>query len=188
MIQQIIRARRSIYPNMFKNEVVDNDTILKLLESANWAPTHKLTEPWRFIVFEKEAKNALAEYLLSYYKSHTPEAEWSEIKMKKVYEKPLQSSHVIAIIMKRDPKEQLQEWEEIAAVSCAVQNLWLTATDLGLGGFWSSPSSMQNAGEFLHLEEGERCLGVFYLGVPKADIPDTGARGPIEDKVRWRSQ
>lgn len=187
MIIDIIRTRRSIYPNMYTGEIVPNDVIKILLESANWAPTHKKTEPWRFIVFEQNGKSALANYLVDYYKNHTPKDQWSDIKMKKIYEKPIQSSHVIAICMKRDSMERLPEWEEIAAVSCAVQNLWLAATEFGLAGYWSSPSSMINGSEFLQLEEGERCLGIFYLGVPLDDIPNTGVRAPIEDKVRWRS-
>ncbi|MDZ7605566.1 MAG: nitroreductase family protein [Cyclobacteriaceae bacterium] len=45
----------------------------------------------------------------------------------------------IAIIFERDAAERIPEWQEIAAVSMAVQNMWLTATDMGLGAFWSTP-------------------------------------------------
>jgi nitroreductase len=188
MINNIIRRRRSVYPNMYTGEIIPTETIQTLLESANWAPTHKKTEPWRFIVFEKKGRDALADYLLDYYKQKTPQDNWSEMKMNKIHSKPLQASHVIAICMQRDPLESLPEWEEIAAVSCSVQNLWLAATELGLAGYWSSPSSMLNASEFLQLKEGERCLGLFYLGVPKANIPNVSERKPIDQKVRWRSK
>lgn len=186
-MNDIIRNRRSVYPNMYTGDVVDNETILTLLESANWAPNHKKTEPWRFIVFEKDGRAALASYLLAYYKQQTPEDQWSEIKMKKIYNKPMLASHVIVICMQKDPLESIPEWEEIAAVSCAVQNLWLSATELGLAGYWSTPSSMTNASEFLELKSGERCLGMFYLGVPKENIPNQSERKPVAEKVRWRS-
>ncbi len=33
---------------------IPDDIIWQLLENANWAPTHKFTEPWRFTVFSGE--------------------------------------------------------------------------------------------------------------------------------------
>ena len=186
-LNHIIKNRRSIYPSMYTGEVVGTEVIEQLLENANWAPNHKKTEPWRFIVFGGEGKKELADYLLAYYKMKTPESDWSEIKMKKIHSKPIISSHVIAICMQRDEDERVPEWEEIAAVSCAVQNMWLTASDLGLASYWSSPSSIQNGQAFLGLKEGQRCLGLFYIGVPKPEAPRTSVRGPISSKVEWRS-
>ena len=40
--------------------------------------------------------------------------------------------------MQRDPNESIPEWEEIASVSMSVQNMWLMATNLNIGGYWSS--------------------------------------------------
>lgn len=185
-LNQIIANRRSIYPSMYTGEIVEKEVIEQLLENANWAPNHKKTEPWRFIVFEGKGKERLADYLLSYYKKQTPAEEWSDIKMKKIHSKPIVSSHVIAICMQRDSEMRLAEWEEIAAVSCAVQNMWLTASDMGLATYWSSPSSIQNAHSFLQLEEGQRCLGLFYIGMPKPEAPRSSSRRPIESKVQWR--
>jgi len=53
--------------------------------------------------------------------------------------------------MKRDPKESLPEWEEVAAVAMAVQNLWLSSHEKGIGGYWSSPGVVQHLGDFLEL-------------------------------------
>lgn len=52
----------------------------------------------------------------------------------------MQISAQIAIYVKKDPKpgKAMPEWEETAAVSCAVQNMWLMATALGLAGYWTS--------------------------------------------------
>ena len=74
------------------------------------------------------------------------------------------SSVVLLICMQRDHNESIPEWEEIAAVSMAIQNLWLTATDLNIGGYWSSPSFINKMNEFTKFNSGERCLGIFYLG------------------------
>lgn len=86
--------------------------------------------------------------------------------------------------MQRDPAERVPEWEEVAAVACAVQNLWLSCTAYGIGGYWSTPHSIIEAREFLELADGERCLGLFYLGYHQMpDLP--GRRIPITQKITW---
>jgi nitroreductase len=87
--------------------------------------------------------------------------------------------------MQRDPEERVPEFEEVAAVSMAVQNMWLLCTELGLGCYWSSPKSSLQADAFLKLEPGQRCLGLFYLGWH--ELPELpGKRGPVAEKVRWK--
>lgn len=51
-LMQILRDRRSIFPKQYSPHRVPRSVLLELLESARWAPTHKLTEPWSFVVFE----------------------------------------------------------------------------------------------------------------------------------------
>ncbi len=184
-ITQIIKERRSVFPPMFSEEKIEDEVVMALLENANWAPNHRKTEPWRFIIFSDSSLQSLSDYLGDYYEANTPEESFSEKKLAKTRKKPLMSSHVIAICMKRDPMESVPEWEELSAVSCAVMNLWLSATARGLGGYWSSPKSILQADEFLNLEEGEKCLGLFYLGIPRPEIEIKGERKPIEDKVKW---
>ena len=185
---RLARQRRSIFPAMYSGEAVPDETIRQLLEIANWAPTHRKTEPWRFHVFGGEARQRVSDYLAGYYKDHTPPEQFSEIKYKKNQRKPLQSSHILFICMQRDPQERVPEWEELAAVSCAVMNLWLGCAALGLGCYWSSPQAALEAGDFLQLAPGERCLGLFYTGVPKPGLELPAERGPVADKVRWHGE
>ena len=83
---------------------------------------------------------------------------------KKIIEKPNQSGCVLAICMQRDANESVPEWEEIAATAMAVQNMWLAASDLGIGAYWSSPSLKDHLYKHIELASGERCLGFFYMG------------------------
>ena len=64
----LIRHRRSIFPNMYTNEVVEDAIIIQILENANWAPTHKLTCPWRFCVFTGDGLKKLAAFQSNLYK------------------------------------------------------------------------------------------------------------------------
>jgi len=169
---------------MYTDKPIPKAIIQQILENANWAPTHKLTEPWRFRVYQGDALKQLGVTLSDVYKSTTPEEKFKEMKFEKIKKKAKQSDTIIAIIMQRDPKESLPEWEEIAAVACAVQNMWLTCTAYDIGCYWSSPGFTKHLNEPLNLKEGERCLGFFYMGyhqMPKIE----GMRNPIEEKVEW---
>lgn len=183
-VSDLLRSRRSIFPKTYNDRPIDKAIIEEVLENANWAPTHKLTEPWRFKVFRGKALERLSTYLSTWYKDNIPAEKYSEKKFEKTKANPLRSSCVIAICMQRDPDASLPEWEEIAAVACAVQNMYLTCAAHNIGCYWSSPRSILEARDFLQLGEGESCLGLFYMGYH--DLPQLqGKRQPISDKTIW---
>ena len=184
VLNQIIRQHRSVFPKFYTDRAIPDSVILEMLENANWAPTHKRTEPWRFKVIKGPGLIKLSTFLGENYKRNTQPDTFIPKKYEKIRKKPLQSAAVIAICMQRDPDHRVPEWEEIAAVSCAVQNLWLTAWAHGIGGYWSTPGAMKNMNEFLNLSTGEKCLGLFYLGYfDQKEMK--GNRVPIQDKVKW---
>lgn len=174
--------RRSIYPAQFSEKEVTKKEIATLLEAANWAPTHRKTEPWRFKVMQGAKKQALGEFMAEAYVSTAKKP--SQIKKQKIVEKVNQSGAVILIGMQRDPKDTVPEWEEIAATAMAVQNLWLQATEMGLGGYWSSPSYSDQMVHFVPFNRGEICLGFFYLGHFEGPPPQR-MPNPWQDKVEW---
>ena len=183
-VNALIRRRRAVFPNTYTDRPIPREIIEEILENANWAPTHRMTEPWRFKVFRDRALERLSDYLAGWYQAHTPADEFSELKYRKTRLKPMQSACVIAICMQRDPQERVPEWEELAAVACAVQNMWLSCTAYGIGCYWSTPRALLEGADFLRLKAGERCLGVFYMGYH--DLPElSGKRGPIGEKVEW---
>ena len=140
-----------------------------LFEAANWAPNHGLTEPWRFLVYSGDSRAAIATALQTAYKSETAAEEFRPEKFEKMGNNPFLANSVVALVMKRDPKRKVPEIEEIEAVACAVQNLHLVASAAGLGVFWSSPAATygKSFATFLELEEGDKCLGLLYIGWPK---------------------
>jgi len=181
-LNALIRNRRSVFPASYNDRPIDQEIIKEILENARWAPTHKLTEPWRFKVFTGKALERLGLYIANWHKAKDP--SMPDIKYQKMLSNPVRSACAIAICMQRHPEANLPEWEELASVACAVQNMWLTCTAYGIGSYWSSPSAMLNAQDFLQLGEEERCLGLFYMGYYDAEIP-AGKRSGLEDKVEW---
>lgn len=186
-VHDLIRSRRAVYPHMYNEEEISDSEIWEILENANWAPTHKHTEPWRFRVFRRDARLRLADFMAESYRSSTPPALYSGIKYRKAREKVLQSACVIAICMRRDPRERLPEWEELAALACAVQNMWLTCAAMGIGAYWSTPFFISQARAFLELAEDESCYGLFYMG-RTAEKGLVSSRSPIAGKVKWYNE
>ena len=193
-INYIIRKRRSIYPAQYSDQKIDDSVIEQILENANWAPTHALTQPWRFTVFCGEGLRKLATFQSNLYRELSKkDGTFNQVKFDKLSQKPLLASHIISIGMSRDEKSRVPELEEISAVACAVQNMYLTANALGLGCYWGSGgiTYKKEANEFFGLNEQDILMGFFYLGVPKPNVlekwPD-GKRSTIKDKVTWVSE
>ncbi|SEL60447.1 nitroreductase family protein [Parapedobacter koreensis] len=181
-IQHIMQHRRSIFPVSYTKKEITKDTLIQLLECANTAPTHKLTQPWRFVVFREEGLTRLANQLADLYKALTPAEQFLQKKYENTREKILQSGAVIAIVASYSGA--VPQWEELAATACAVQNLWLAASAAGIGGYWSSPGAIKHVGDFLALAGNEECLGFFYMGYHD-EPPRTGNRKPVTEKISW---
>ena len=176
ILMDIIRTRRSVFPPLYASDKeVPRSIIEKILEAANWAPSHKKTEPWRFYVFTEKSREDL---------ENTPETEFSQVVFNKMIQNPLKAPVIIAIVMHRDLSANLPEWEDIAATACAVQNMALACTAEGLGSFWSTPRPALNADSFLKLSENERCLGLFYVGYVEKEVASV-ERGDPSEKIIW---
>lgn len=186
VFNKLARARRSVFPKQFApGAKVPDEIIHEILENATWAPTHKLTEPWHFVVFTGEGLKKLAEFQSELYKKTAGDGFKME-KFVKFREQPLLASHIIALCMKRSGK--VPEVEEIAAVSCAVQNIYLSVTAYGYGGYWTTGgvTYTPEAKPFFGLREEDRLLGFFYVGV--VGVPSVaGNRTPVEKKIEWRN-
>jgi nitroreductase len=187
-INRLIKTRRSIFPAQYTGEKVPDAIIRQMLENANWAPNHKKTEPWQFVVFTGEGLKTLGNFQSAIYKETAEDnGNFSEEQFEKLREKPLTSSHVIAICMKRNEKAIVPETEEIEAVACAVQNMYLTATAYGVGCYWGSGgiTYKEEAKESFGLSPADKLLGFLFVGVPKDGFWPEGKRGSWEEKVNW---
>ncbi|MBM77564.1 MAG: nitroreductase [Crocinitomicaceae bacterium] len=187
-ISDVIKNRRTIYPEFYSSRKVHKEIVEKILNNAIWAPTHGKTQPWRFKVFMGDAKMKLGENLASIYKNTIPEEKFIEAKFNKLIARPSLSSVAIAVCMIKDPTDKIMEMEEVEAVACAIQNMHLTATAYGIGGFWSTPKVIYSSemNEFLKIGPSDKCLGIFYLGYPANEWP-RGQRKPIEYLTEWHN-
>jgi|TARA_B100001063_G_scaffold21723_1_gene16631 nitroreductase len=178
-LNSVIRNRKSIYPKDYATGEIPDDIINEVLLNANHAPTHRMTQPWFFKVYKNESKQKLINII-----SKIDESKISKIKHDKFIQKINDSNTIISIFLNRDKKERLPEWEEIAAVSMAVQNMWLTCYVNNIGSYWSTPGFIQEYGKLVNLDNNESSLGFFFMGV--YNHKETAKlRDDITTKVEW---
>jgi nitroreductase len=179
-LNSIIRNRKSIYPNDYTGDEIPDNLIREILLNANHAPTHRMTQPWFFKVYKNESKQKLIDIV-----SKIDESKISKIKLDKFIQKINDSNTVISIFLNRDKKERLPEWEEIAAVSMAVQNMWLTCYVNNIGSYWSTPGFIHEYGNLIKLDNNQSSLGFFFMGVyDHKESPKL--RDDINTKVVWQ--
>jgi len=188
----IFRTRRSIKPAaMDAGREVSREVLLEILEDAHRAPTHGLTQPWRFQVFTGAARARLADGLRKIYDQVTPITARNEEKRAKLGVGPRLAPVVIAVAARVAPNGRIPEIEEIMATACAVENLLLSAHERGLGSFWSTPSAAMSA-EFagwLGLDATHRMLGLVYLGYAKSgEAPSASVRDALSAHVEFHEE
>lgn len=176
-----IARRRAIYPDRFNDEVIHPKEVRQLLEAARFAPTHKLTEPWRFHVLMGKSKDHMGQKIKNHIEDHTSKPEKGE----RMVQKFEQSQAVIVICFQRDERERLPEWEEVAATAMAVQNIWIYAGELNMGGYWSTGDvALEALNKHLTITVGEKIMGMFFLGRHDFEPRDRPAR-TVDEFTTW---
>ena len=186
----IFRRRRTLKPvAMDPERGIPREVLEEILGDAHWAPTHGLTQPWRFHIFATPpARASLAEALVDIYDRTTPPEKRDEAKRAKLSGGPRRAAAVVALLARIDPAGTLPEWEEIAAVSCAAQNLMLSAHQAGIGSFWATPPAACSAAfvQWLGADTSHRAMGMIMLGWPiDGQAPPRSVRHELSRHATW---
>jgi len=179
-----IETRRNIKPESFNGNIISESDLEKILEAANWAPTHGRTEPWRFFVFGPDTRYELAQIQRDVYTQHAPKESFTEEKAMKFVQRMEKVSHAIVIGSVCGSHPSIPDIEEIQATAIAVQNLWLRATDLGIATYWGSggPTYYPAFKKEFGLREQDYITGFLYLGYTDT-WPDGSRKSSIDTKV-----
>ncbi|MGH2387450.1 MAG: nitroreductase family protein [Chloroflexota bacterium] len=164
-----LRDRRSA--TKLKADPVPRELIEQVIEAAGWAPNHRLTEPWRFVVLAGEAREALGDVMASSLRARLadPEGEAARAQLEKERRKPLRAPVLVAVAALPSSDPRVVEAEEIAAVAAAVQNMLLAAEALGLGAMWRTGAAALDPAvkSFLALPAPAHLMAFVYLGYPE---------------------
>ena len=138
---EAIRTRRTI--REFTDRPVSKEDLETMIEAATWAPNHRSTEPWRFIVLGKDGhmRKQVAQIVhdWTYENVKNPNPERRTRNSAEARQEILDAPAFLYVYSVEGRNDEVTQ-ENYAATACAVQNLMLAAHSIGLGVGWSNPS------------------------------------------------
>lgn len=156
-----IMQRRSI--RKYKKESIPEDDLKKILECGRQAPSAANRQPWRFIVVrDSDLKQKVA--------SACSGQMW------------LADADVILAGV--GIPEISSEWYPVD-VAIAMQNMILSATDLGYGTCWIGAFDQEKVKAVLNLPESETVVALTPIGVPDQE-PGPKPRRATEELFVWQ--
>ena len=156
----------------FQDRPVAKEVVERMLSTAVWAPNHRLTEPWRFFVVNKDSgiRNMLGDmaFEASMDRNNNPD------RAEKTRQAQLDPPILIYVYTVPGTNESATT-ENYASVCCAVQNISLTGVAEGLavtletGGITGHP----RLSETLGADAEWSLVGLLSVGIPA---------GPLESR------
>jgi nitroreductase len=155
------------------------DTILTV---ASRVPDHGKLTPWRFILFEGDARAAIGETIAAAFRSDRPDATADQIEFER--NRLTRAPLVIAVISRAGPHMKIPEWEQVLSAGAATMNLVTAAHALGYAANWITewyaydPRILKALG----LRDGERIAGFVHIG-KAVKPPEDRPRPPLSEIV-----
>ncbi|GHA54946.1 nitroreductase family protein [Pontibacter akesuensis] len=186
-IKEVILTRRTTKPQQMNGQVIPDALVEQLLQLADWAPTHGHTEPWRFIVYAGDSVKEFCRQHADLYQHNCSADKFQQAKYEKLLHMGDTASHILVSYMRRGDLPKIPELEEIAATSCAIQNLLLGANALGMASYWGSGGMAYHPSmkKMLGLRDEDLVLGILYLGYADKSAGEGKRQVPLAQKVTW---
>jgi nitroreductase len=181
-LAELMRSRRSV--GLFNNAPVSLELVHELLDSAVYAPNHRLTEPWRFIILTGAGREHYAgirrDMVLDFMKGQG-EAERQQA-ADGTYRKFMNVPLYLLVIMSKQANAEIDA-EDYAACCCVIQNFMLLAWERRLGTTWKTFKNDPRLREYLALGEAERVVGIVHVGY-SAEEERSGQRKPATERIQ----
>ncbi|MGZ6006523.1 MAG: nitroreductase family protein [Rhizomicrobium sp.] len=147
----------------------------QILTAASRTPDHGKLFPWRFILFEGDARRRMGELLAESVADLEAQPSPERIALERG--RFLRAPIVIGVVSRVREGIPIPEWEQILSAGAVCQNLLLAAHAMGFVANWITewPAYNPRVKERLGLQTGERIAGFIYIGHPAQ---------PLEERVR----
>jgi nitroreductase len=182
----LLLTRRSVKAAMLAEPGPTPGQLTTILTAAARVPDHKKLEPWRFIVFEGEARAAFGRVLgelCAAEDKEPPSAARIEIERTRLLRAPA----VVAVISRTTPTPGAPEWEQVLSCGAACQNLCLAANAMGFGTCWITEWYAYSPGvrSALGLAANEKVAGFIYMGTANERQADRDRPDLTRITSRW---
>lgn len=180
-----LSRRRSVKPDKLVSPAPSDAELQQILQIAARVPDHKKLVPWRFVVFQGDARAQFGEIIAAVCAEdaqQTPSAQRLETEKNRLTRAPL----VVAVIAVLKDARVVPEWEQTLSAGAAAFNLCLAANALGYGTSWLTEwiAFDDKIAAALGLGHNERVVGFVHIGTPE-DAPQERARPELSDVVRY---
>jgi len=183
---ETIKRRRSI--GKMTAQTPTRQQIEQLLEAATHAPNHHKVEPWKFIVLAGNARVELGQVMAGSLARHLAENPHANIEARidKERTKLLRSPVVIVAAAEQPRQPNVLEIENIEAVAASVENMLLTAEEMGLACMWRTGDAAYDphVKHWLGLSPADHIVAFVYVGfpaIPKLERHPTA----VANKTTW---
>ncbi|MEX2599940.1 MAG: nitroreductase [Dehalococcoidia bacterium] len=179
-VYEALHTRRMAWK--LKDTPVPREALERMLNTAVWAPNHRLNEPWRFFVVEKDtpARQQLADVIHDALLK-----EWGEERRAAPYKDKVLDPPVILYAYYVDDPDAFKAKENYAAVIAALQNISLAGAAEGLSVSWDTGrvTRVPEVDRVLGAEDNWQVLAMLAIGYP--DEKAQTSRTPVEAFTRW---
>jgi nitroreductase len=161
---QLLKTRRSVKPMELTGPAPSEAEIASLLTIASRVPDHGKLKPWRFIVFEGNARIAAGAAIAAAFRSNRPDAtpEQIEFERNRLARAPL----VIAVVSRAGPHVKIPEWEQQLSAGASAMSLVFAAHAMGYAASWITEwyAYDRHVLDALGLSANERMAGFVHIG------------------------
>ncbi len=170
---QMLLARRSVKPIHMAAPGPTPHELDTILTAAARVPDHKKLTPWRFIVFDGDARAAFGAVLADACKAEDAVPP-SDVRLDTERNRFLRAPVVVGVVSRIAEVPGAPEWEQVLSCGAACMNLCLTANALGFGTSWLTEwySYSPHVARALKLATNERLAGFVYIGTATERQPD----------------
>lgn len=178
----LLRTRRSLKPNELTGPVPSPTDLDTLLAVASRVPDHGKLAPWRFIVFEGDARLKAGEAIATAFVAKYPQSKPDQIEYER--QRLTRAPLVIAVVSRAAPHVKIPEWEQVLSSGAAAMNLVIAANALGFGAAWVTEwyAYDRSVLDAFGLAPHERIAGFVHIGRP-THAPEDRPRPALADIV-----
>jgi len=179
---ELLKTRRSVKPIELGGPGPTASEIETLLTIATRVPDHGKLTPWRFIVFEGDARLKAGETIASVFRADHPEATPDQIAFER--QRLARAPLVIAVVSRAGAHVKIPEWEQHLSAGAAAMSLVMAAHAMGYAASWITEwyAYDRRVLDKLGVAANERIAGFVHIGRP-AKPPEERERPKLTDIV-----
>jgi nitroreductase len=175
---QLLKTRRSVKPMELTGPGPTKPEIDTLLAIASRVPDHGKLTPWRFIVFEGDARTAAGEIIASVFRANRVDATPEQIAFER--NRLARAPLVIAVVSRAGPHVKIPEWEQQLSAGASAMSLVFAAHAMDFAASWITEwyAYDRRVLDRLGVAPNERVAGFVHIGRP-GKPPEDRERPPL---------